>query len=92
MQKQRNARAYTKPKHNAREKRCLQDKAEATGRLRVLIQSHDDLLDLSGPREELVDLLLCCVERHVPNINSCGCLQRVLILLLIAWEPSVPVC
>lgn len=47
----------------------LQDEAEATGCLGVLIKAHDDLLDLSGPREELVDLLLRRVERHVADVH-----------------------
>lgn len=69
----------------------LQDETETAGGLGVLIQPHDNLLDLSRPEEELVHLLLGGVEGHVADVNRRGGLQHALVLLLVAPEPLVPV-
>jgi hypothetical protein len=50
---------------------CVEhDKAEATGRLLVLIQPHDDALYKTTFREHLIDLLLPGEEGKVPNLQE----------------------
>ena len=45
------------------------DEAEATGSPLELVQAHDHPLHLAALAEELVDLLLRCVEAHVAHIE-----------------------
>jgi len=71
--------------------RRAQYEAEAAGGLGVLVEPHDDLLDLAGAGEELVGLLLRGVEGHVPDVHRRRRLQRRLVLLLRPREPPVPV-
>jgi hypothetical protein len=68
-----------------------QYETEAAGGLGVLVEAHDDLLDLAGAGEELVGLLLRGVEGHVPDVRRRRCLQRRLVLLLRPVEAPVPV-
>ena len=54
--------------------------AEAAGRPLELVEPHDDSLDLAAHPEQLVDLLLRRVERHVAHIQCCGLPQQPLLL------------
>ena len=45
------------------------DKAEATRSFSVLVQTHNYLFNFSSPGKQLINLLLCCIEGHVANIN-----------------------
>jgi hypothetical protein len=72
-------------------KRPAQYKAETAWGLGVLVEPHDDLLDLAGAGEELVGLLLRGVEGHITDVQRCRRKQRRLILLLRPLEPAVPV-
>ena len=45
------------------------NEAEATGSPLELVQAHDHPLHLAALAEELVDLLLRCVEAHVAHIE-----------------------
>lgn len=69
----------------------LHHEAESTRGLGVLIQTHDHLLYLPRPREQLVNLLLRRVKRHVPHVDSGRVQQRLLILFLRPSKPPVPI-
>ena len=45
------------------------NEAKAAGRFLVLIQAHDDAVQRPALAEQLVDLLLCCMERQVANVH-----------------------
>jgi hypothetical protein len=45
------------------------DKAKSAGSLLVAIQTHDDTLNLAAFGEQLVDLLLGCVEGKIANVE-----------------------
>lgn len=62
--------------------------AEPAGRLLVLVQAHDDALDVPALGEELVDLLLRGVEGEVAHVQRGGGLQLFRLLLLPALQSS----
>lgn len=62
--------------------RCLQDKAESTGRFGVFVKTHGDLLELPSTRKDFVDLFLGGVEREVSDIHGCRSPKRMLEFIL----------
>ena len=57
--------------------RVVLDEAEAAGGFVEAVQAHDQALDAAAFAEELVDLLLRCVEGEVADVEGCGVLELV---------------
>ena len=71
--------------------RVVLDKAEATRRLLVAIEAHDDALDVASSAEKLVYLLLGGVEGQIAHIERGALREQALLLGLGALELLVAV-
>lgn len=70
----------------------LQNKTKAARCFCVLIQAHNDLLNLSGSGEKLIHLLFRCIKRHITNIDSDWCQKCMFKVLLWSSKSSIPIC